>query len=200
VCRAYVCRNSAGARCAQTREQNRRGTCPRHRNAGACPIRPNESGSDKPPSEPLRRSMATASLIGLVQWDLEPTHIRPYTRGMGRAPTSRRIRTALHPDRYVGPELVLSGQVGDLEPELFVDGCRDAMRSGSRSLRSRRRGRTRVPSLVTAGDLASWAAASPGLVRSPGRVGRVPPRARRHRSALPGPVARQPADTVPHRA
>ena len=135
---------------APTREQNRRDTCPRHRNAGACPIRPNESGSDKPLSQPLRRSMATASLIGLVQWDLEPTHIRPYTRGMGRAPTSRRIRTALHPDRHVGPELVLSGQVGDLESELFVDGCRDAMRSGSRSLRSRRRGRTRVPSPVTA--------------------------------------------------
>src|SRR5260370_38183597 len=29
----------------------------------------------------------------------------------------------LRVDRHVGPEFVLSGQVGDLEPELFVDGC-----------------------------------------------------------------------------
>jgi hypothetical protein len=29
----------------------------------------------------------------------------------------------LRADRHVGPEFVLSGQVGDLEPELFVDGC-----------------------------------------------------------------------------
>ena len=26
-------------------------------------------------------------------------------------------------DRYVGPDFVLSGQVSDFEPELFVDGC-----------------------------------------------------------------------------
>src|SRR5271165_1358908 len=29
----------------------------------------------------------------------------------------------LRADRHVGPDFVLSGQVGDLEPELFVDGC-----------------------------------------------------------------------------
>jgi hypothetical protein len=29
----------------------------------------------------------------------------------------------LRADRDVSPEFVLSGQVGDLEPELFVDGC-----------------------------------------------------------------------------
>jgi hypothetical protein len=50
---------------------------------------------------------------------------------------------------------------------------------------------------LPAGDapLACWLP-----VRAPGPVGRVPPAARRHRPALPGPAARQLAGTVPRRA
>jgi len=33
------------------------------------------------------------------------------------------LQKFLRADRHVSPEFVLSGQVGDLEPELPVDGC-----------------------------------------------------------------------------